>query len=71
MNVRTKPSYFILLIRNFICQVNCLATFMDTFTEFNYFYTPTYALVSYAIKTALIVYIKTLYSLTAPTCFDT
>jgi hypothetical protein len=38
---------------------------------FNYFHTPTYALVSYIIKSALIIYIKTLYSLIAPTCFDT
>jgi hypothetical protein len=37
----------------------------------NYFHTPTYALVSYIIKSALIIYIKTLYSLIAPTCFDT
>jgi hypothetical protein len=36
-----------------------------------YFHTPTYALVSYIVKSALIIYIKTFYSLTAPTCFDT
>jgi hypothetical protein len=41
------------------------------FRWFSYFHTPTYALVSYTIKLALIIYIKTLYSLTAPTCFDT
>jgi hypothetical protein len=35
--------------------------------KFNYFHTPTYALVSYIIKSALIIYIKTLYSLIAPT----
>jgi hypothetical protein len=38
--------------------------------RFNYFHAPTYALVSYIIKPALIIYIKTLYSLIAPTCFD-
>jgi hypothetical protein len=37
----------------------------------HYFHTPTYALVSYIIKSALIIYIKTLYSLIAPRCFDT
>jgi hypothetical protein len=41
------------------------------FRWFNYFHTPTYALVSYIIKLVLIIYIKTLYSLTAATCFDT
>jgi hypothetical protein len=34
------------------------------------FRTPIYALVPYIIKSALIIYIKTLYSLIAPTCFD-
>jgi hypothetical protein len=39
-------------------------------TRLNYFHTPTYALVSYITKSDLIIYIKTLYSLIASTCFD-